>query len=84
MSAWEDGAVGGNDYINPAGPCLEVVDYIGPAAVTTNMNPAFVYDECHGDYDSDGDVKDGQDVSAFKANMGRFGMFNPCPDIICP
>jgi len=87
ISAWEDGAVGGMDYINADAECLEIVDIIpdsGNLSITMPMNPEFVYDECHGDYDKDGDVKDGQDVSAFKANMGRFQMFNPCPGIICP
>lgn len=35
-------------------------------------------DYCYGDFDHDGDVKDG-DISLFKANMGRFPMYNPCP-----
>ena len=35
-------------------------------------------DPCYGDFDCDGDVKDG-DISVFKADMGRFPMVNPCP-----
>ena len=35
-------------------------------------------DICYGDFDYDGDVKDG-DIALFKANMGRFPGYNPCP-----
>jgi len=39
----------------------------------------FAQEPCYGDFDCDGDVKDG-DIALFKANMGRFPGYNPCPD----
>lgn len=88
MSAWEDGAVGGIDHLNADTFCAEIVDIIpnsGDAPVKVHANPAFKYDQCGtADYDQDGDCKDGPDIAEFKATMGRSGLFDPCPSIICP
>ena len=75
LHVWEDGVVGGNDYINPTVPCLEVVDVIPDDG---SISAKWGSHACIGDLNGDGQVSS-MDIVLFKANWGRSWLSLPCP-----
>ena len=68
VSFWENGQVGGDDFMNKIEFCAEGVDVIPDAAGTIPVTNGG--NECAGDFEKDGDV-DGTNAIKFKGSMGR-------------